>query len=330
MRSRDLEFFRLIHGVQDLLSSAAMRIQVLIGVAALTLAGCPDGGGGAAPSASASAAESAPPVVETVAPTSSAEVMAAIPIAPEKVAKVMNPKGEAPYAGKTGTLKGVVRIKGDPPPPTELKFPPSCGEAAATYGKLFRVGQGNAVADTMVTVTEYAGYVPPADEAKKITIHGCAFKKRTLVAAFGQRIEVYNLELLQSYMPFLDGADFRAVMVAIPGGDAVKIYAQQPGHYVLRDQLPHPFLEADVFILKYATHDVTDLDGQYEIKGIPVGKVRVDAFLPIIDETTGQTFEIKEGDNTLDLGLEFSKARWEKKKKPKPAPTGSAAAGPKG
>jgi len=318
----------------ELLRSAAMRIESVVFAAATVLAGC-QGGGGTAPAGSASA--SAAPLAASAVPAATTAV-AAIPVAPEKVAAVMNPDRLAPYAGKTGDLKGTVHIKGDPPPETGLAIPAKCGEAAATYGKLFRVGQDGALADAMVTVTPGAkgteawpGYVPPAEEAKKVTIHGCAFSKRTIVAAFGQRIEVYNLDKVETYMPFLDGSDFRAVMVAIPGGDAVKSYPQQPGHYVLRDQLPNPFLEADVFVLRYATHDVTGLDGQYEIKGIPVGKVHVDAFLPIIDEDAGQTFEIKEGDNTLDLTLTFSKARLEEKKKKKKAPPPAAAPpGPKG
>ena len=111
-------------------------------------------------------------------------------------------------------------------------------------------------------------------------------------------------------------------MVAIPGGDAVKYYPQEPGHYMLRDQLPKPFLTADVFVLKYATHDVTGLDGQYEIKGIPVGKVRVDAFLPVIDKSSGQHIEIKAGDNTLDLTLEYKKDKKPSKPAPAPPPLG--------
>lgn len=300
--------------------------------AALLAASC-NGGSSATPAPSATPSSLASAPVASAAPAASGSAPSYAtpdPIPPEKVAAVVNPKGDKPYAGPTGVLRGVIRIKGDPPPDTGLKIPAKCGEAMATYAKLFRVGQGGAVGDVLVSVTQYDGYVPPAEEAEKITIHGCAFKKRTLVAAFGQRIEVYNLDQVTPYMPFLDGADFRAVMVAIPGGDAVKYYPQEPGHYVLRDQLPNPFLEADVFVLKYATHDVTGLDGQYEIKGIPVGKARVDAFLPIIDETTGQDIEIKEGDvNHADLVLEYKKDK-KKKKVDKPKAREPEPPGPKG
>ena len=309
-----------------MLSSAPMRTTWLLALA--LVAGCKGQGAPDPTAASASAVASVPSP-----PASASNRVAATgtPLPPEKVAAVVNPKGAAPYAGPSGTLKGTIRIKGDPPPATEHKFPADkCGEAAATYGKLFRVGQGGTLADAMVTVTEYEGYVPPAEDAEKITIHGCALARRTMAVTFGQRVEIYNLDKLESYLPYLDGATFRAMLVAVPGGDGVRYYPHEPGHYMLRDQLPKPFMTADVFVLKYATHDVTGLDGQYEIKGIPVGKVRVDAFLPATGESSGQHIEIKEGDNTLDLMLPFSLAKHKKEREKKPAPPPPAKLEPKG
>lgn len=286
--------------------------------------------GAAAISASANAKGDAPGVKD---------VVVAIPVDPAKVAKEVNPNGAEAYKGPTGTLKGVVRIKGDPPPATDFSFPADCGEAAAAYGKLFRVGQDGTVGDVLVAVTGYEGYVPPREPAVKLTMRGCALSRRTVAAAFGQRIEVSNLGKVESYMPYLDGAPFRAVMVAMPGGDSVKLYPQEPGHYMIRDQLPKPFMTADVYVVKFATHDVTGLDGQYVIRDIPVGKVRVNALLPAIDATTEQMIEIKPGDNALDLMLEFDKKKIEERKggaeaekdkkiTPKPLPSGDI--GPKG
>jgi hypothetical protein len=200
-----------------------------------------------------------------------------------------------------------VRIQGDPPPDVAVSLPnrPCRGEAAATHGKLFRVGQDGALADALVTVTGYDAYVPPKEPVVKLTIHGCSFPRRTLAAAYGQRIEIANLDKIDSYMPYLDGAPTKAILVAIPGGDSVKLYPHEPGHYLIRDQLPNEHLAADVFVLKFATHDVTGLDGKYEITGIPVGQVEVAAMLPATGKHKTQRIEIKEGENTLDLGLAF-------------------------
>ncbi len=148
------------------------------------------------------------------------------PIRVEKVVAAVNPKHQAPYAGPRGTLKGTVRIEGDPPPDTGLKFPPKCKDSAATYGKLFRIGLDKALADVMVAVTGYDGYVPAAGEAVKVAIHRCAPQKRTVVLTFGQRIEVSNLDKIDSYVPYLDGAGNPTVMVAVPEGAPVKIYSR--------------------------------------------------------------------------------------------------------
>ena len=231
-----------------------------------------------------------------------------IPQSVEKISEVVNPLNEAPYSGPVATLRGRVRIEGDAPEDMALSFPEGCGEAAATYGKLFRVGQDGAVADALVAVTGYKGFVPARDEAKSTTIHGCAFSKRTIALTFGQRIEVSNLDGSTSYMPYLDGAAMIAIMVAVPKGAPVKLYPQEPGHYLVRDQLPKPFLTADVFALKYATHDVTGLDGAYEITGIPVGKVNINAYLHAINKSVEKEIELHAGDNALDLMLEYRRA----------------------
>jgi hypothetical protein len=228
-----------------------------------------------------------------------------VPVTAASVAAAINPRGEAPYSGPTGTLRGTIRIKGDPPPDTGLSFPPQCAEAAATYGKRFRVGQDGTVADVLVAVN-FPGFVPAREEAKKLTVRGCAFSKRTLTVTFGQRIEVSNLDKTETYMPYIDGARSAAILVAVPGGDPVKLYPLSEGRYLIRDMLPKPFMMTELFVLKYATHDVTGLDGQYEIKDIPATSVRVSALLPAIGKTLGQMLDIKPGDNTLDLTFEYT------------------------
>jgi hypothetical protein len=237
----------------------------------------------------------------------------------------LDPDHKPPYAGPTATLKGRVRVEGDAPPPAGIKFDAKCTEAAVTYGKLFRVGLDNALADAMVSVTRYAdrGWVPPTEPVVKAGFRGCAAVQRTYVLTFGQRLEVTNLDkTADPYIPMLDGSPSRTMQVAVPGGSPIKLYAAEPGHYMLRDAMDRGPV-ADVFVLKYATHAVTGLDGRYEIKGIPVGKVRVDAFLPVISKSQGESIELKEGDNTLDIVMKFDA------KKDVPggaAPSGSASA----
>ncbi len=299
-----------------------MKNRLGLGALALTLAAC---GNNAAPTDTAPAASAAAAVASAItAPGSAQPLPSAVPAPAESVdthgipigvpfpagaiVKTLNPKGQAPYNGPTGTLKGTIHIAGDAPPTMPaFKTKPQCGEAAATYGKLFRIGLEKTLADVLVAVTGYEGIVPAASDTVKMTIHGCAMAKRTIATTYGQRIELSNLDARESFMPYLDGAPTESILVAVPGGPPVKLYPHQPGHYMIRDQLPNPFLIADVFVLAYSTHDVTGLDGQYEIKNIPVGKVKVNAFLPMLSHKPAEEkpFDLKAGENKLDFTIKF-------------------------
>ena len=282
---------------------------LVFALASVVASGCSNGGDAASGAPASSGAATSGATASSGAAAGS--VVVGVPLSAEEIAKVVNPKSQPAYAGPTGTLRGTVHITGDPPPELSLKYPdsPCAGEARAVHGKLFRVGQDGALADALVAVTGYPAYVPAKAEAVKATIHKCALSTRTLVAMFGQRIEIANLDSVDSYMPYLDGAPTSAILVAIPKGDAVRLYPPQPGHYLIRDQLPNNHMTADVFVLAYGTTAVTGLDGKYEITGIPVGQVAVNAMLPATKKSAGQRIEIKPGDNTLDLTLTFDAAK---------------------
>ena len=313
-----------------------MKNRLGLGALVLSLAACgntaaPD----AAPAGSASALASGRPGAAasspTPAPSGSVDthgIPIGVPYPVDQIMKTVNAKGLPPYKGPTGTLKGTIRIEGDAPPTiTGLKIPSKCGEASATYGKLFRVGLEKTLADVLVAVTGFDGIVPADGEAMKITIHGCALARRTIAATYGQRIEVSNLDVGEQYMPYLDGAQTEAILVAVGNGAPVKLYPGQPGHYLVRDMLPKPYLTADVFVLAYSTHDVTGLDGQYEIKNIPVGQVKVNAFLPVLVRKEAETkaIEIKPGENKLDFTIKFDlKKDMEGVSTTAPPPLGSA------
>lgn len=239
----------------------------------------------------------------------------------DQVDSVLNPKNLPPYSGPQGIVKGVVRAKGPTAPTLKDKIDEipveKCDRAEAMYGKLFREGPERALADVLVAVTEYAGYVPPKDPVVPLDIRGCAFGTRTLALAFGQRLEVRSHDR-EGALPQLVGQKSPGLLVAIPGGDPVPITPLRVGHYELQDQ-SHPFATADVFVLKYSTTDVTGLDGKFEIRGVPAGEVRVSAYLPAVGRTVAQKVTLKDG-QTVELDLTILV-------EPQPMPQGSASGG---
>jgi hypothetical protein len=276
-------------GSMRVLSRAA-----LFGVALLGLCACEKKAGqasGSAPTTSASVFKPAAPVAS------------GLPGVPELVSKVVNPQNEPAYSGPTGGVSGVVTATGDLPPVATAhlaQIKGKCPEARDMYGHVFREGMMRSLADVLVAVTGYSGYLPAKEAKQTVAARGCAYNTRTIALTFGQTIDVVSKDG-EGYAPNLLGAHMQAQLLALPGGAPSTLYPPEPGHYVLTDDLK-VFMLADVFVLKYSTHDVTSLDGRYEIKGLPPGKMRISALLPTTNAVVEKDIEIKAG-QTIDVPL---------------------------
>ncbi len=251
--------------------------------------------------AGAASAKPAPSAFKPAAPVASG-----LPAMQELVSKAVNPENKPAYAGPTGTVRGLVTATGDPPPVATAhlaKIKAPCPEGRETYGHVFREGMMRSLGDVLVAVTGYDGYVPAKDAKQTVGARGCAFSARTIAVTFGQTIDVVSKDS-EGYVPNLLGAHMQAQLLALPGGVPSTLYPPEPGHYVLTDDIK-VFMFADVFVLKYSTHDVTSLDGRFEIGGIPVGKARISALLPSTGAVVEKDIEIKAG-QTLELPLQLA------------------------
>lgn len=242
-------------------------------------------------------------------------VAVGIPVEAGVVHQAVNPAKAPPYAGPSATVFGAVTITGDPAPVLNdivATIPEECRSAVQVYGRLFREGQGRVVADALVAVTGYRGFVPARGPAVTLSADRCSFETRTIALTFGQRIDVKNQDdrANRTYIPKLLGARQDAMLVAIPKGDPVGVYPLNPGQYALVDS-GFPFMRADVFALKYSTHDVTDLKGHYTIGGIPPGEVTVSAYLPAIEATAERRVTLAPNSSKrIDLTLRFDAAAY--------------------
>jgi hypothetical protein len=245
--------------------------------------------------------------------------MSGAPIPIEQVEAAVNPTKLPAYTGPTGIIEGTVRIKGDPAPEVPLKIPPACKGAEQTYGRLFREGDNRTAADVLIAVTGFKGYVPETEETVTLTIDKCAYSTRTIAMTFGQHLEVKNLDAKNSFIPVLQGSRFTAYMVAVPKGSPVKLYPHRVGQYELVDNMNRPWMSADTFVLKYATHVVTGLDGHFRLEGIPAGEVTVNALLPAINATQGKKITVKAGETVkVDFVITFDKTKVDGKTSPRP------------
>jgi hypothetical protein len=248
-----------------------------------------------------------------------AKIISALP-GDDVVQPVVNPKKLKPYAGKTGTVRGVVRATGDPAPlmPEILKkMDADCTDSRVTFGTLFREGPGRQLADVLVAVTAYEGYVPAREVDVKVRAKGCAWPARTIAMTFGQRLSIDGADN-RPYVPEILGQPMPAQLFVLPTAPPVELPPKKPGRYKLVDSM-RLFNVSELFVLAYSTMDVTDQQGTFEVTGIPVGKVKVNAFLPQTGAVSSQEIVV-EADKVTELSFElaFDLQEYEKKEKPVP------------
>lgn len=214
------------------------------------------------------------------------------------------PKAATPAKGR---VRGVVRVKGDPAPSIESIAPTipvgKCFLAHDMYGKLFREGEGRTLADVLVAATEYSGEAAEPTPTVDVQAKECAYDRRTIALSLGQTLRIHNVgDTAQT--PQLKGHPSAALLLAVPNGDPVEFKPDKPGQYQLID-LTNPFAFADVFVVGFSSVDVTRLDGKFEITGLPPGKAKLSALLPITGQTLSREVVIPES-GSVDADFEFT------------------------
>jgi hypothetical protein len=224
---------------------------------------------------------------------------------------VATPSAPTP-GGSRGAVAGTIRVKGDPAPLIASIVPKiplgKCFAAHETYSKLFREGPGRTLGDVLVAVTNYQGEAPKAADKVTLQANDCAYDRRTVALSLGQSVSVKN-NGGETYTPQLLGLPSQALLLAIPGGEPIDFKPHKLGQYQLIDRT-HPFIFTDVFVMRYSTVDVTDIDGKYEIQDLPSGPAELSALLPITGQATTLKIQIPPGGTAHhDLVIEYLDAR---------------------
>jgi hypothetical protein len=260
------------------------------------------------------ATKSTPEAAPSASPAPSTPAVG-VPISAASVAAIVNPDQLPTYQGPTGSIEGTIVITGDPPPPLLGKNFATCPAATQTRAHLFRVGAAvNAtdgglparqLADAIVAVIGYKGFVAERNEARTLIVDECENVPRTIDLTFGQRLEVQNKTKVL-FAPSLDEANHPALMVAPPGGDFIKVYVPKPGHFAMTDKLGGDFFSADVYALLHPFHATSGNDGHYRINGIPIGEITVGARLAAIGQESMKTLTVLGGVvHRVDLTLNY-------------------------
>lgn len=244
-----------------------------------------------------------------------AESKSAPPIASAVVAQYLNPENLPKYDGPTAILEGTVYVRGPASPELEAPSRSSC-KNVRDY-RLFREGAADPsgrrpLADAIVGVTGYHGYyVPPKSDSVRLSVKDCVFEQRTVVLTFGQRLDIFNADALNSgtfYAPHLTKDTTSSLMIVAPG-NTVKLYFQKPGRDLLVDGMGHGHLYADVFAAVHSLNVVTDTAGHFILAGIPVGELDASVMHPAFADNSlvKQKLVFKPGETTHhDFELTFT------------------------
>ncbi len=229
----------------------------------------------------------------------------------QEVLAVVNPERRPAYAGPTGKVRGHVTMTGDAPSALPVReIPAECAGARETFGVAYRQGMNRRVADVLVAVTGYDGYVPPLNDAVVVEGRDCAWSSRTVALTYGQRIDVVSKDK-STYVPDLLGQPSPVQLLATPGREPVPLSPLKIGQYMLIDAM-RLYNRADVYVLAYPTVAVTGLDGTFEIDRVPPGNVTVNALLPITGAVTEQSITVEAGKTTeVQLTLSFDAAAFD-------------------
>jgi hypothetical protein len=241
-----------------------------------------------------------------------------LPIPKAEVEAAINRDHLPDYAGPTGVVEGTVYVTGDPAPPLMGKNFDKCPAAADVYSHTFREGPpradgSRALPDTILEIIPASGYtdaiVREKDPNVHATIANCAYNARTYVMTFGQALEVKNEHAGPLFAPYFENQPSPAVLVATPGGDPVRLYPKNLGRYRMVDRVGNGWLEADVFVIANASHAVSDVVGHFRIEGVPVGKMKLNAFHPAIEHGFNADVDVKDGIvTTADVVIPNDKA----------------------
>lgn len=246
-------------------------------------------------------------------PTSSAPANAT-PFPSASVAAFVNPAHLPPYLGPTGSVEGMITITGDAPPDTKNRDYSKCPAGEATYKKLFRDGPAGPdgsrpIADVLVAITGYSGaFLPEQKPERTVSIENCALTSRTIDMTVGQRLDFVNNTPAKVFAPAFMQEPTPSVMMAAPNGKPVSLYPPRPGVYTVYDRFGSgsTYLTGEVYVLAQPLHTVTSLNGHYRIDGVPVGKLKVNARLGVIQQETSKPVEVKaDVVQTVDLQLTY-------------------------
>lgn len=232
-------------------------------------------------------------------------------------------KGKVYAAKGTGTIKGKVTLDGEPPAPSKIKIDPNnkdaghCGKGD-TEDQTWVIGKDKGLGNVVVFLKPPAGQYFKVDLSKKnwqdevvIDQPYCAFKPHVSIIfpesegkRTGQKVTIKNSAPILHNSRFA-GSSFKnpAKNYTLASGKEQPIEPKADNQAIILSCDAHKWMEAFIWAFDHPYAAVTDADGNFEIKDVPLG---ADISVMAWHESDGKAAQgkevqkgVKDGDNVV-------------------------------
>lgn len=192
------------------------------------------------------------------------------------------PAEEKPAEGAmgegTGTIKGVVSFKGEPPKPEkiDMKKDPKCGEINKDQSRKEVVVEDGKLAEVFVHVTGVPDKKWDAREDEvMLDQKGCIYHPRMIGIQVKQPLVILNSDpLLHNVHAHAKRSEFNQAMPK-QGMKLKKEFKTQDLEAKITCEV-HPWMEAALRIVDHPFYAVTGKDGAFTIENVPAGKYKIE------------------------------------------------------
>jgi hypothetical protein len=240
-----------------------------------------------------------------VAPSGAAAAPSGAAAAPSgAAAKPTTADTTAPKSGPSGDLKGHVSVKGKIPVMEDLKRNSDafCAKKAMKDESVVADAKGN-LANVVVHINGLPSTPAPS---QKVTLSqdDCTYKPHVLGIVDGQPLDIRNGDPILHNVHSYEGARTLFNVAQVPGTpNYEKTFADKNGVMIKLKCDIHQWMTAYVWVQNNHFFAVTDKDGTFAIKDVPVGTYDIEAWHERFGTKTGKVTVAK--DKPAEVKFEF-------------------------
>ena len=217
-----------------------------------------------------------------------------------------------------GTVSGVVRFVGEPPPPTSFelrRYPDRVYCGALSDGSGYRhlrsvaVGEQQGLNDTIVLIEGVERGKPFSLKETRLEANICQFVPFVSVVRDQHPLTVTNLDSVAHDLQFYERERehifimfHRPALTKSGTTDLIRFTGNRRG--VTMQCGMHPYMQGHGLAVDNPYYAITGLDGTFTITDLPPGRYRIRAWHPVLGERTEQVTVEPKGNTSLTFTFE--------------------------